>query len=415
MDPTVVTGARNWAGVRANHPELVGRLELGLGHGDPAADAVIAEMHELGLTWPQLIAMVESDSGDLPPAARRLYVEVSTPPPWFDSAVARAGARAWWRFGTLQSSTLYQSLIYGYKAQGFVRPLVATGRLTGQVADRVQGTGRWVAEATTPGSMAPGAPGWVATIRIRLLHALIRDHLVADRSGTGAPWDVEEWGVPINQTYSALTISGGFLALPLIVAHDFGIQYSSADREAITHLWRWIGWVIGVDPDLLPTCYAEAQDLFAVAADFELEPDSDSRDLTRALLREGFDLRSAMPIPLPGPMISAMDLVMRPLLSSSFSAISTRWVEDPVAGKLGLRRTPLHHLVDVARPAVRLREVVRVMGFLGSESRVVDRELRTVRRGLGLPPTLAESAPPTEPSTRTSRIPSPMRLLSRAG
>ncbi|NED62010.1 DUF2236 domain-containing protein, partial [Streptomyces sp. SID10244] len=91
---------------------------------------------------------------------------------------AEAGARAWWRFGTLQSSTLYQSLIYGYKAQGFVRPLAATGRLGDGTLERVQNTARWVAEATAPGAMRPGAPGWVATIRIRLLHALIRDHLL---------------------------------------------------------------------------------------------------------------------------------------------------------------------------------------------------------------------------------------------
>jgi hypothetical protein len=52
---------------------------------------------------------------------------------------------------------------------------------------------------------------------------------------------------------------------------------------------------------------------------------------------------------------------------------------------MGLRRTPLHHLVDVARPAVRLREIARATGLLGSESTVIERELRTVRRGLGMP------------------------------
>ena len=401
MDASTVTGARNWEAVRTRHPELVDRLEVGLLQGDPLADAVVVEAREQGMSFATLVDLLEAhadpeaahdpDRIDLPASMRRLLRATSTPPTWFDAAFAASGARAWWRFGTLQSSTLYQSLIYGYKAQGFVRPLVATGRLGLGTRDRVQSTARWVAEATTPGAMLPGNPGWIATLRIRLLHAYIRDILCHPRGvdGEEAPgWDEAEWGVPINQTYSLMTISCGFLALPLLVARDFGIHYSSAEREAITHLWRWIGWVIGVDDDLLPASHAEAADLFRVAAEFQLEPDDSSKVLIKALLREGYDLsgvvQGAAPIPVPTVLVSALDAVTGPILRSSFSAISTRWVERPVARRMGLRRSPLHHLVDVARPAIRLREIIRTTGLLGSESAVIERELRTVRRGLGM-------------------------------
>ncbi|WP_238422707.1 oxygenase MpaB family protein [Gordonia sp. 'Campus'] len=397
MDAAAVTGARNWDSVRERHPERVARLEAGLVQGDPLADAVIVEARQQGISFSTLVALLEAntetdtptdpDHLEMPASMARLLEVAGEPPPWFDPAFAAAGARAWWRFGTLQSSTLYQSLIYGFKAQGFVRPLVATGRLGSGTRDRVQSTARWVAEATTPGSMLPGHPGWVATLRIRLLHAYIRDvlrHPVDDAEG----WDEGEWGAPINQTYSVMTISCGFLALPLVVARDFGIHYSSAEQEAITHLWRWIGWVIGVDDDLLPPSYADARELFQVAGEFELRPDDSSKILIKALLREGYDLpgvvHSAAPVPVPGLLVSAVDTLTRPLLMSSFSAISTRWVERPVARRMGLRRTPLHHLVDVARPAVRLREIARATGLLGSESTVIERELRTVRRGLGM-------------------------------
>lgn len=396
VDAASITGARNWEAVRERHPEAVARLEDGLVRSDDLADAVIAQMHDRGVAWPRLLEMVTAgaEDADALPALADLLRSASECPAWFDPALAEAGARAWWRFGTLQSSTLYQSLIYGYKAQGFVRPLAATGRLGEGTLERVQNTARWVAEATAPGSMRPGAAGWVATIRIRLLHALIRDHLLSDRSGSGVAWDVDAWGVPINQTYSALTIGGGFLVLPLMIGRDLGIRYSSAEREAITHLWRRIGAVIGVDDDRLPGDFAAARSLFTIAAEFELEPDEVSRRLTRALLRDGYDLQNA--IPLPGPVVSAMGLVIKPVLSTSFSSISTRWVEESAVGGLGLRRTPLHHLVDVARPAVRLREVLRATGLLGSERAVVRRELRTVRRGLGLPPADAEAL--TQPS-----------------
>ncbi|GAC01324.1 hypothetical protein GONAM_24_00800 [Gordonia namibiensis NBRC 108229] len=400
MDAAAVTGARNWEAVRTRHPELVDRLEVGLTQGDPLADAVVVEARERGMSFSTLVDLLEShadsetvddpDRIEMPASMRRLLQVTSTPPTWFDAAFAASGARAWWRFGTLQSSTLYQSLIYGYKAQGFVRPLVATGRLGLGTRDRVQSTARWVAEATTPGAMLPGNPGWIATLRIRLLHAYIRDALTHPRDADGEDqgWDEAAWGVPINQTYSVMTISCGFLALPLLVARDLGIHYSSAEREAITHLWRWIGWVIGVDDDLLPANHGEAADLFRVAAEFELEPDDSSKVLIKALLHEGYDLpgvvHGAAPIPVPSVLVSALDAVTGPILRSSFAAISTRWVERPVARRMGLRRSPLHHLVDVARPAIRLREIVRTTGLLGSESAVIERELRTVRRGLGM-------------------------------
>ncbi|UCZ89867.1 oxygenase MpaB family protein [Gordonia sp. WA4-43] len=403
MDAAAVTGARNWEAVRGRHPAIVERLEAGLTQGDPLADAVIVEARERGISFSTLVALLEAHTSaeeetdveqlEMPASMTHLLQVASTPPPWFDPAWAEAGARAWWRFGTLQSSTLYQSLIYGFKAQGFVRPLVATGRLGSGTRDRVESTARWVAEATTPGSMLPGRPGWAATLRIRLLHAYIRDvlrhPLGGDPTDDAGAWDEGEWGAPINQTYAVMTISCGFLALPLVVARDFGIHYSSAECEAITHLWRWIGWVIGVDDDLLPPSYESSSELFRIAGEFELQPDDSSKVLIKALLREGYDLprvvHGAAPIPVPGLLVSAVDAITRPLLMSSFSAISTRWVERPVARRMGLRRTPLHHLVDVARPAVRLREIARATGLLGSESTVIERELRTVRRGLGMP------------------------------
>ena len=403
MDAAAVTGARNWEAVRERHPAIVERLEAGLTQGDPLADAVIVEARERGISFSTLVALLEEHTSaeeetdvehlEMPASMTHLLQVASAPPPWFDPAWAEAGARAWWRFGTLQSSTLYQSLIYGFKAQGFVRPLVATGRLGSGTRDRVESTARWVAEATTPGSMLPGRPGWAATLRIRLLHAYIRDVLRhppgGDPTDDAGAWDEGEWGAPINQTYAVMTISCGFLALPLVVARDFGIHYSSAECEAITHLWRWIGWVIGVDDDLLPPSYESSSELFRIAGEFELQPDDSSKVLIKALLREGYDLprvvHGAAPIPVPGLLVSAVDAITRPLLMSSFSAISTRWVERPVARRMGLRRTPLHHLVDVARPAVRLREIARATGLLGSESTVIERELRTVRRGLGMP------------------------------
>lgn len=373
-----ITGAQNWAAVRADQPERVDALARGLMLGDPLADAVTAELFsDAGIGWADTVAALEPDvaPGAPPPALAAFLDATATPPAWFEPDLALAGAHAWWRFGSLQSTTLYQSLIYGYQARGFTRPLVETGRLTTGTFDRVQATARWVALATAPGYMRPGAPGWTETLRIRLVHAMVRHHLM--QSGS---WDVETFGVPINQTYGQLTITAGFLILPITIAKDFGVHYSRADLEAITHLWRWIGWCMGVDDDRLPTSFADATLTHRISMRFDLRPDADSRVLVKALLDDGF----RTDVGLPGPLNAAVDMLTRPVLKQVFAAVSTRWVPPEVAKGMGLRTNPLHHLVDLARPVVRSREVARAMGLFGSERQVAQRELRLVTTRLGM-------------------------------
>ncbi|MDL9938140.1 oxygenase MpaB family protein [Gordonia sp. ABSL1-1] len=373
-----ITGAQNWSSVREEFPDRVDAMASGLMVGDPAADAVIAEMFsEVGWSWSDIVAALDDPDGldSAPPALRAFGKQACSPPEWFDDALLRAGADAWWRFGSLQSSTLYQSLIYGYQARGFIKPLVSTGRLTEGTWDRVQATARWVTLATAPGLMTPGAAGWVETLRIRLVHAMVRHHLRSDPD-----WDDAAWGVPINQTYAQLTITAGFLVLPMRIAKDFGIRYSRAELEAITHMWRWIGWVMGVDDELLPTSFGDAQLTYRISQQFRLQPDEESKVLVRALLDDGY----RTDLGLPGPLNGAVHAVSRPFLRALFAAISTRWVDEDIAAAMGLRATVLHHVVDLARPIVWSREMVRATGLLGSERVVAQRELRLVTGRLGL-------------------------------
>lgn len=373
-----ITGARNWPEMRRRSPERVDAMADGLVRGDALADAVVDEFFALrALSWEQTVGALDTpfERAGLPPALTAFLDAVTTAPPWYDAALVRAGADAWWRFGSLQSSTLYQSLIYGYQARGFTRPLVETGRMTTGTWDRVYATARWVALATAPGMMEIGAPGWVETLRIRLVHSMVRHHLI-HRQG----WDVQAWGVPINQTYSQLTISAGFLSLPLRIAKDLGLRYSRAELEAITQLWRAIGSVMGVDDQLLPANFDDAGLTYQLALDFQMKPDEQARVLVRALLDDGYHTDFG----LPGPLNSAVHTLAKPLLRTFFATISARWVEPEVATAIGLRPTPLHHLVVLARPVVRSREVLRSLGVLGSDASVARRELRLVTSRLGL-------------------------------
>ena len=90
-------------------------------------------------------------------------------------------------------------------------------------------------------------------IRVRLVHALVRRHLL----GSGE-WD-PAWGVPISAAGGFATAIGGFFVVPMRAMRDLGVRFSPSEREAIAHLWRWIGYVMGVPEELLPASSRQAE------------------------------------------------------------------------------------------------------------------------------------------------------------
>ena len=177
-------------------PELEERLLAGRMVGDPLADAVVAEFRLLpgGAGWAMLDAALQPGANlpDLPPALHDLLAPLLEPPQWFDPSLADAGALAFWKGGSAPISLALAagSLAFGYQSAFLVRPLAATGRLERMASRRMGETARWVVDVTTPGGMHPGHPGFASSIRVRLVHALVRDHLLSSEE-----WDVDAWGV----------------------------------------------------------------------------------------------------------------------------------------------------------------------------------------------------------------------------
>src|SRR5262249_29239159 len=62
-----------------------------------------------------------------------------------------------------------------------------------------------------------------------------------------------------------------------------GMHVSADEADDYVHLWRWVGRTIGVHVDVLPTSEPEASRLANLIRMTMGEPDSDSRELTRAL------------------------------------------------------------------------------------------------------------------------------------
>lgn len=376
--------------------DLIERIVGGCFHADPAADALVAAFRRLpgGDGWRlldrALTCGVTSLPGDAPPELAALVGPLAELPGWVDPDRLRRGAVAYWRpgAGALSLSLTCGALAYGYQSASLSRPLAATGRLEKMAPRRIAETARWVLAVTTPGGMLPGGEGHASSVRVRLVHALVRRHLLK----TG-DWDVANWGVPISASDAASTAMGGFLTIHFDAMHDLGVRYSRQELEDMTHLWAWIATVMGVPAALAPPEYAAARRQVRAALAIDGGPNEDGPRLMDALLRRPAPVIQAMPSALQGPATAVNAHIL--------AGFTRRWMGDEMADVLGVGRSPLTHAALLVRPVSAARGLVMRTGVLGGGERLGELERALVRRVLAqgrapeapLPPEEADGSP----------------------
>ena len=168
----------------------------------------------------------------------------------------------------------------GYQAAAITKPLIFTGSLGGKVTSvrRLVETEQFWLDVTQDKNMGRFDKGFRTTIQVRMMHALSRKKVAAAKN-----WDTEKWGHPINQADMAMT-NLGFGALFLMGARLQGYIISKKDSEAVLHLWRYVGFLIGVREDLLPVTEKEAMRMAYTYMAYSSDgPDEDSLELAEAL------------------------------------------------------------------------------------------------------------------------------------
>lgn len=252
---------------------------------DPLADALAAwllrEGDEAKLAFEQ--ALLEGDcAAGASPELRAFMDEAFRIPAWVDFEQLDRGALAYQRFGLMGMIILSAwSLINGYHSSAAVKPLAFTGQLRSNAQRRLAETARFVSDVTQTGSLRAGQRGFEISLRVRVVHAFVRK--ACWESGR---WRAEAWGEPINQA----DMYGTLLEFSLLMmdgAARLGFLVRPDEREAIFALWRYCGYLSGVDPWLLSTM-ANERDIRRMSRLLRLVqpgPDEDSRALTAELLR----------------------------------------------------------------------------------------------------------------------------------
>jgi hypothetical protein len=179
------------------------------------------------------------------PALVDFLAHVERVPDWVDWDLLERGARTYNRFGQNAADVLLQlSLIGGYRFGGPTDLLVATGGLTGDTTRRrLAETQKWVTSLSVPGGLRRDGEAFRLTVHVRAMHALV-NHAFEPQ------WDAGRWGLPINQTDQAATL-GLFDGVLLLGVRALGVPVRPADSRAVMHLWKYVGWLMGVDDDWL--------------------------------------------------------------------------------------------------------------------------------------------------------------------
>jgi ER-bound oxygenase mpaB/B'/Rubber oxygenase, catalytic domain len=190
--------------------------------------------------------------------ARAFIGVASAIPPWVDWQRIALGQQFFARnIGPIGLALLNLSLIGGFGAPKINKVLDGTGYLS-----RGNGTARRLSEtlqmlldccvdAGSPGhdnALRPWNKGWKSTLNVRLLHSGVRTWLM--KTHNSSIYDVKSAGVPINQEDLLVTMAA-FSSVVCIGLERCHLLDNESD-EAISdyfHLWRYIGFLIGIDSD----------------------------------------------------------------------------------------------------------------------------------------------------------------------
>lgn len=252
--------------------------------GDPLADAVVAMIRRLptGEGRRMFETAVESGIGavaDAPAELTAFFEQVDDRPYWLDQAKLDLAVRVTMRTGVWGIGLALPGLALtgGYLASKADKPLVGTGDLRRLAPRRLNETATWYIDVTSPGGLDRFADGFTGILRVRLMHAIVRAAM-ARRDD----WDFDNWDYPVNQAQLAGTVMLFSLA-NLVGCQAMGIRFSARERDAVFHLWRYVGLLMGLHPELVPVDEADTWRLFWLQADTEFLPDDDSTALAQAL------------------------------------------------------------------------------------------------------------------------------------
>lgn len=251
---------------------------------DPVCDEMMAQLDAVPLRDADrfIRAAIENPDDpalrDAPDAVLTFIEELETVPDWVDFDGFVGGIRAFHR----DSEACLAAMLGGVLVEGFsttiAKSFFITGRLRDQGVRRLRQNNRHMIEILLPGGLETRGDGWRLSVRIRLVHAKVRQLFNASDE-----WDTDAGGVPLSaaQTGYALT---SFSARMLQHMKSLGASYNDEERDGFMAVWRYSGHLMGIPETILYRDYADALELFRIGGLCEPDPGMESVVLANSLV-----------------------------------------------------------------------------------------------------------------------------------
>jgi hypothetical protein len=268
-------------------------LEAKRSVGEPLADAVVAELFEQGQVnavnrlLRDLVLNEEIVPESVPRVVRDYLEQTAQLPVWADPAIIARGEDVYCEYGPVIVNVHFTaSLPECYACGNGAEVLYRTHKLTTDVSRRIVETAQFVMDVMAPGGLAPGGFGVRSAQKVRLMHAAVRYLTARDPA-----WKHTDWGVPINQEDQAGTLMT-FATVALDGLKKLNITLSPEEEDAYVHSWGVVGYVLGIQEDLLPANAEDGRQLMSAIRRHQHRPTEAGRELTAALLSF---MRNTMP------------------------------------------------------------------------------------------------------------------------
>lgn len=248
--------------------------------GDPALDPVMKELADLKTDklhkFIEAGIMQDESLREAPAALRNFFDELGTPP-WLDYEAFRPGISAF----HANTQHILLAFICGVLVEGFATLISKSFAITGRVVHthrRLKQNNRQLVEIFFPGGLHRDGDGFRLSIRIRFVHARVRQLLTGSEE-----WDEDAWGTPISSAHLGYAIAVFSMRL-LQYSSLVGAKYSEEAQDSILDVWRYAGHVMGIPESVLYANGQGARDVYEVGRLCEPPPDEDSAMMANALI-----------------------------------------------------------------------------------------------------------------------------------
>lgn len=258
---------------------------------DQLADEVVRETYlKLGYQQANNLLNTILESGieatpEAPECLKKLIREVTTIPKWVDWNKLEQGSAFCRRSSSLGLIVLRNyCLMGGYESAAINKPLIFTGALRKGDAKRIAETTEFWVAITHKNALHQDAEGFKHAIKVRLMHAYAR---VSVRKLPG--WENEAWGEPIN-LWDMIATNLGFSIVFMEGLKNLGLKPRKHEIEGLLHLWKYVGYLLGIPPHYLPDSEEQAIAELYKWTITQPPADEDTKALARALMNEPYNV-----------------------------------------------------------------------------------------------------------------------------